>query len=331
MTTVPKRMRRDVRDPDLDRNELAWWEAHGKLIASVWDFDSYLMCMIRNGYLQRARDFLSDGTSVTVLEPGCGSGGIGQFIAGPDFNIVGFDWSDTMTTIAQRKAKQSSLQDYCTYTSSTMHSCADALNTVNGVLIHSFLHHLDGVELRDFLNTLRAHLRKGSRIWIYEPCFYTSAPTHTLPASVETIRHLDLAEHTLQTIASHIRKWKLIDTSTYDRIVSLFETAAKNGWYLSPKEVPFDIDMFTQLLGDYFLVKDHYWSTIRMYGWLFEPNLITDPQLRHLIISALVPILLEADRHLAADHAFLRHTLVAPDHGFHVWECIVSEEKECQP
>jgi len=331
MTAAARRTRKDVRDPALDRAELAWWNEHAELMASVWDYDDFLSREIRLGYLQQAREFLSGGAPAMVLEPGCGSGGIGRVIAGAKLGIVGFDWSTTMTDLARAGALAAGMQDHCTYMTGTLDACTRELEAVDGVLIHAFLHHLDGVELRESLGLLRERLRPGARVWIYEPCFH-AAPTVGDHAPAEaTRRHLELAEHVLKAAVGHLRERGLVDTTTYDALAELFRTAGENGWYLSPKEVPFDLDDFTGLLGEYFHVSDHYWSTIRMYGWILELHLVTDPELRRTVIRSLAPLLLEADRRLAADQGFVRSTLVAPDHGFHVWECIVPEAGEGRP
>lgn len=320
-----KRTRGLVSDPELDARELAWWQANAALMASVWDYDDLLARAVRQDYLDRAKAFLLQGQSGLVLEPGCGSGGIGRLMAGPDCRVVGLDFSGAMLDLARSQARRSGLDSHTEYLDAAVADLDGLLARADGVLIHAFLHHLDQPELERYLERLRTGLRPGARLWIYEPAFYShpaaaldQAPVGPRP---ETEARLALARGLLDALGDHFRSRGLLDTATYDALAALFARAGEQGWYLSPKEVPFDIDEFGALLAERFEVRAGFWATVNMYGWVLEPHLITDPELRRQTLETALPVLRRADEAAARDPGHLRATLVRPNHAFHVWEC----------
>jgi len=322
MANIEKHGRGLTPDPDRNARELAWWETNGALMASVWDYDDLLSRAVRQDYLNRAKAFLLGGRPGTVLEPGCGSGGIGRLIAGPDCRVTGLDWSRTMLDLARKQAGERGLDAHTQYLDAAGADLDALLQQADGVLIHAFLHHLDAPELAAYLERLRRGLRPGARVWIYEPTFYSQPPAAPV-ASPRAELQLALAQGLLGALKQHFAQRGLLNTATYDALVELFRQANENGCYLSPKEVPFDIDEFGAQLAGSFTVSGDYWSTINMYAWVLEPHIITDAELRRAAIKTVMPALIQADAALAQDPDYLRATLVRPNHAFHVWECAV--------
>lgn len=323
MTTIPKRTRGTTPDPELNALELAWWQANGALMASVWDYDELLARAVRQPYLDRAKAFLLQGGPGLVLEPGCGSGGIGRFMAGPDCRVVGLDFSEAMLSLARSQAAEHGLAAHTEYLRADQADLDALLARADGVLIHAFLHHLDQPELAAYLDRLRAGLRPGARIWLYEPAFFSEPPETPLQPRPETAAQLALARGLLDALKAHFGQRGLLDMATYDALVALFVQSGERGWYLSPKEVPFDVAEFGQMLSDRFQTRPGGWATVNMYAWVLEPHLITDPQLRREAIDTVMPVLCRADAAAARDLDHLRATLVRPNHAFHVWECVV--------
>ena len=114
----------------------------------------------------------------------------------------------------------------------------------------------------------------------------------------------------------------MVQRRDYDEFLERWGDSERNGWYLSPKEVPLEITDFTARLQSRFRVTATWWATIRIIGWIFEINLITDPALRTFLVETFLPLLVRTDQILAGQETWLRTAMVRPDHAFHVWECV---------
>jgi hypothetical protein len=115
----------------------------------------------------------------------------------------------------------------------------------------------------------------------------------------------------------------MLDDGTIAAFSQLMRTAAETGQYLSPKEVPLDVDSFEVLLAGFTDVRQSYWATIRGIGWCFETNLVTDDSARRRVANFVLPVLMWLDRRVAKDQEFLKSLLLPPDHAFHAWEAVV--------
>jgi hypothetical protein len=73
-------------------------------------------------------------------------------------------------------------------------------------------------------------------------------------------------------------------------------------------------------LSQYCSVRDSYWATAFVIGWVFESNLIRNPFLRRMMSRTMVSYLAKVDAVVSADEKFLRQSFIAPAHGFRVWE-----------
>jgi len=319
---LEKRSRPFISSSELNEKELEWWNRNGEFMADAWDYDQMLSSIIRHDYLTKAKRFLSIDKSVHVLEPGCGSGGIGRLIAGPNFHITGIDWSKSVTSIAIQKAYEMNLSEFCNYITADFTQCKHLLEKADGVLIHAFLHHLDDQELDRFLKTLMINLNPNARIWVYEPTFFLESVNTHVSVSPRTQIYLELAQLTIETLNAFYRKKNIFDYLSFERLTNLFQDANKNGWYLSPKEVPFDLYELTNKLEQYFSIQDTYWATVNMYGWAYDTHLIQDVKLRQDVVNTYIKFLVTVDKLLALDEGYLRQNLVKPNHAFHVWECI---------
>jgi hypothetical protein len=80
------RLRSELPDPEIDREEEAWWNEHAATIEAIWAMAAPVRRTIRAPYLGRARQFFLEGTHLRptrCLEVGCGSGWVGRMIAAP--------------------------------------------------------------------------------------------------------------------------------------------------------------------------------------------------------------------------------------------------------
>ena len=304
--------------------EKAWWNEHAELIAKVWEMHRDVSWKVRAGYLRRAREFFLRGRgSATVLELGCGSGWVGQFIAGPELRIIGTDFSVSQIALASRNAAARGLGAFCRYTVTDSVKLSGDIKSADGVLIHAFMHHLDSAEIDELLENLSANLLPGARIWLYEPAFYRATPICTPALRGASRIVLQGAIRLVTWLSSLYRQHALLDEGTLARFLALQNEASERGWYLSPKEIPFDVDEFSVALAGKFKVSQSYWATVYLVGWVFETNLLKHDLLRRIFASLVVPALRFADERIAMADDYLRGGLVAPNHAFRVWECEV--------
>lgn len=306
---------------EINELEHRWWEENADILARVWEMTDPLSLAIRSNYLQRAKTFFLQGlTQSTVLELGCGSGWVGQFISDQNLRIIGTDFAKSQIEIATANAAKRGVSQWCKYAVQDDKEIPDQIIDVTGVLLHCFLHHLDGSELESLLAKLVEKSRPGTRFFVHEPAFYahSNAPVQEDPLSSI---YYDVAIKLHACVSDSLIKNGLIDAAAKNRFDMLAKQAEQNNWYLSPKEVPFDITEFTNILSKFFHVRSHYWSNIYIIGWVFEINLVTDPNVRKALEGGVVPMLAAFDDFLSRDEGFLRRTMVPPGYAFHVWEC----------
>jgi 2-polyprenyl-3-methyl-5-hydroxy-6-metoxy-1,4-benzoquinol methylase len=313
-----KRTRPLVADADLNTTEHAWWERNAALVARFWEMDPSFSGVLRRGYLSKIRSFFMEGRKdVTVLELGCGSGWVGQSIAGAGLRILGTDFSEAQLGLARRNAEARGLGEAATYRLSTSAEWPEETPACNAVLIHSFLHHLDDPELDDFLDNLKARTSPGTRIVLFEPAFYEDEPSGSpRPWTAGANR---LAARLVARIDRDQKAQSPSDEQARAAFVQLFTDANERGWYLSPKEIPFGLEDFTRRLSDRFEVRQHGWAVIDLIGWAFERNLMSTPPPRE---HWLWPFVVRLDALVASDAAYLGRRLRRPAHAFHLWYAV---------
>src|SRR5215207_10978184 len=190
------RLRSEAPDPEIDREEEAWWNEHAATIEAIWAMAAPVRRTIRGRYLDRTRKFFLDGTNARparCLEVGCGSGWVGRMIAAPTtLELIGLDLATEQVRLAQENAKVDGLAGTTEYRCQNLadFTVRDA-GSVQCVLIHSILHHLSWQEIRSVLKQLHA-LGKGTRIFIYEPAYLTD-PLSPLPKTDEARAAQELA------------------------------------------------------------------------------------------------------------------------------------------
>jgi hypothetical protein len=318
-------------DREIARLEQEWWEANAPLVARVWELHDEVSRVARRRYLQAAKHFFTRGKDAKgdahVIELGCGSGWVGQSICGPRLQITGTDFSASQIALAQENAARKQLGGFTHYQVATSEVWPSFDRAATGVLIHAFLHHLDGAELDAFFGMLHRNAPPGTQIWIYEPVFYAQPPAaRSASAPASNPIPYRLATTIVSGMSKLYRKFDLLDVDTRDRFSALYARANEAGWHLSPKEVPLEFETFERDLARHVAVSRSYWATAFLIGWIFETNLIRSPALRILASQTLVRLLALLDSRIVRDDEFLRATFVAPNYGFRVWEGTIREE-----
>lgn len=308
----------------LNLMEQKWWDENAVIVSKVWEMHPEISLTVRKKYLSSAKEFfLKDEKNVTILELGCGSGWVGQSIAGPTLKIIGIDFSESQIQLAKSSSKSKGLEKYCEYVVSNSTEMDEMFLKVDGVLIHAFMHHLDCKEIDELLTGLKAKMKNSTKIWIYEPAFYLSPLLENHKTSLLSTICLNITIRILSMLEKLYDVFKLVDEKTINEFRMVTDLAANNGWYLSPKEIPFDVDAFSISLAKYFKVKKHNWATIYSIGWVFKTNLLKSNRLRKLLNNSVLPFICFTDNRLINELAFLQKRLAPPSYAFHVWYCIV--------
>ena len=310
-------------DPEIARLEQEWWDANAPLVAKVWELHDEVSRVARRRYLHEARRFFSadGGADAHVIELGCGSGWVGQSLCGPQLRITGTDFSASQIALARDNAARKGLGACTHYQVATSGVWPSLDRAPTGVLIHAFLHHLDGAELDAFFSMLHQNVSPGTQIWVYEPAFYSQPPAGQANAApAPNPAAYRLATTIVSRSSDLYRRLGLVDVDTRDRFSALYARANDLGWHLSPKEVPLDLESFDRDIARHVTVSRSYWATAFLIGWIFETNLIRSPALRMLASQTLVRLLALLDSRIVRDDEFLRATFVAPNYGFRVWE-----------
>ena len=278
----------------------------------------------RKHYLLRAKAFFENkDRQVNILELGCGSGWVGQSIAGPGLRIIGTDFSSAQIELARANAKIRQVDRYCEYRLTDEADWIESVKKADGILIHAFLHHLDGRELETLLRGLRENARPGTKIWIYEPAFFQAPTTDDSSMKLSSRILYAVTRHFAAWLSSIYNRFHLIDNETEDSFSGLVREAEKNNWYLSPKEVPFNVETFSRQLAEAMEIQSQYWATVFLIGWVYHTNLLKNKGLRRIINQTFLPLFSLTDRILARETNYLKKTIVAPLYAFHVWEGIV--------
>ena len=225
----------NISTPELDEEEHKWWNINALTIEKIWAQTSAMQNAIRKPYLNRMKKFFQEDNKnqkLSILEVGCGSGWVCRTIASENIHIIGTDFSEEQLKIATQNAKKTNKDQFCKY------ELADASTfqkNFDGVVIHAVLHHLSKQELKTFFEEFRK-LKSGTKVFFYEPLFFN---TSTLKASIldRIINRIILF---IKSISLFLAK-KLGSTNAplNNDMNKIFSDAEKNGWYISPKEVPF--------------------------------------------------------------------------------------------
>ncbi len=325
MNKLPPQRRSISSDKTIEKLEYDWWNENAETIRKVWEMHDDVSWIIRKDYIQKGKQFLLDKSdkSIKLLELGCGSGWVGQLFMGPRIHIIGTDFSENQIDLAEKNASRKEKQEYCSYFVSSSGEWRDEFNDVDGVLIHCYLHHLNEKEISETLLTIKNKLSKGVKIWIYEPAFYLSADQQLEKKQpISRFSYIQQSIFLRNFLGKLFENKNWVDKGTYEALIKLQKKATENGWYLSPKEIPFEVDEFSTKLEDYFTVANHYWATINAIGDAQQINLIVNPLFRKIMANAFLPFLVSSDRKLCKE-GFLRNLLTYPTYAFHVWECIL--------
>lgn len=222
----------------MDRLETEWWNKNGELIERVWGLPKEVCEALRRPYVSKASQFLaSTGRAGVVVELGCGTGWFGRMLADCGHRVIGFDNSTTQIEIATTLAAEEGKSASCTYQLSDSVKALATVGPIQGVIIHCFLHHLYCDELEKLFRDLVEALPDGTPLLIVEPVYLSPFTPSARGNRAGVV--LDAASGQIGQIREALERQNLLDIETQKRVEQLIAESEKNGFFFSPKEVPF--------------------------------------------------------------------------------------------
>lgn len=244
----------DISSINLDKLEMDWWNKNAALIERIWALNYDMQKLIRLPYLTKMKSFFLKGRNdkhVNILEIGCGSGWVCRLVADESFKVLGTDFSEQQLEIAKKQAVLNNKSKYCSY------ELADASTfekDFDGIVIHALLHHLSKVELNVFFSQL-SKIKAGTKVYMYEPVFIK--PQIGKPSLTDRILNKIITKLKSFSI-NKAKKNGGLDILLQSGVENLYKEARANGWYLSPKEVPFYEDELSNYLQPLFDIEKKY-------------------------------------------------------------------------
>jgi SAM-dependent methyltransferase len=292
MQAFARRPRLPRSSPQWDRQEVEWWDANAGHIERIWGLPDALCRGARQSYLEsiRARFLqLKAARPLRILEIACGSGWPGRLLASPALKVTGVDFSEEQIKIARVKAEEAG-QSNCDYVQMEIGQMSESfqLAQFDGVFIHCGIHHLSTIELTGFVDLL-SRSPNGFPTVLVEPVY--------LDRSNIVGRLLGWAF----TATFYLLGSAYFARCTQDKILvkttqDLVNRAADEGWFFSPKEVPFDIDEIRHLFAPHFEINEI--EPVTYFGLRAAQYLATlkDQQKASRLGARFLPILNWIDR-----------------------------------
>lgn len=293
--------------PQMDELENRWWNKAGMIIEEAWVMTEDLCTAYRKPTTEaEAAFFLKDTGYARVLDLGCGSGWMGRMIAGKNLEYIGMDFSSTQIATANDRLKTAPNKEYISYYCVKDILEIPNLDKVNGIIINAFLHHLSWEELDGLFNTLKKTLPKGCKLFMVEPVYNDQVNQKDGP--IETTEFCNTLMMDARAIMKHLKK-KLIGSGTYDLIAEqelnlLIKESERNGFFFSPKEVPFRISDFQKFIGKYATINSFFHCGVLDLELAQILSKITKPDSRKYYTELLFPYIRAVDQILIKNGIF---------------------------
>lgn len=167
--------------------ELRWWDRFADVMATQWNLTPRMNRAIRTEYERDYEDFLFTPGG-TLLDVGCGTGMRTHALARRGMLVDGIDFSGSQLELARRLAEEHGVRTMEFFQRDIVNDDWSGRHAqYDGMLIHALLHHLTYDELDLVFQRIRAALKPGGRVYLYEPLVTTprSALAHALFRTVD--------------------------------------------------------------------------------------------------------------------------------------------------
>lgn len=149
--------------------ELQWWDRFADVMATQWNLTPRLNREVRAEYERDYEDFLwRPGGS--LLDVGCGTGLRTHALARRGMEVDGIDFSARQLELARSLADQEAVPGMEFFQRDLVgDDWRGRHRQYDSVFINALLHHLTSQELDLVFERLRACVKPGGRIYLYEP------------------------------------------------------------------------------------------------------------------------------------------------------------------
>jgi 2-polyprenyl-3-methyl-5-hydroxy-6-metoxy-1,4-benzoquinol methylase len=318
--------RPDKSSREMDNLEHIWWDSNGNLVEKVWVFSEDVNVRYRQQYVKRAINFFSKNRGKNkILDLGCGSGWFGRMIADNDLEYHGMDFSATQIEIAnnfkEKASNKINLNYYCLNDFKKLKN----IDSITGVVIHAFLHHLYWEELHKLFNELVEVLPNGCKFFITEP-IYPDQSHEKIISRMQEKSNNDFVKAfrlKLDLIKTDLINKDLYDTETECELMSLISESSDNHFFLSPKEVPFKFGEFQSFLTKYLTIESFYHCGVLNLETAQLVEKIKTKELKTYYSNLLFPMANSIDDCLIANNYFETNP---SSYLFTVFECVLKKE-----
>ena len=304
----------------LDILEEKWWNVAGNLIEDVWGLPDDLCLAYRQEYVIRAKNFfLSDKKNVKILDLGCGTGWFGRIIADENIFYQGIDFSETQISIAKEKAKNIHNEKYLNYSQTTSIQSIENIRDFDGIIINAFLHHLCKDELITLFNDIKQNFKSGTKIFIMEPVYPTNKRNSS--TQINDDANASIINGMVDAVKNHAIKTNIFDTEKQILLSELINESNENGFFFSPKEVPFDFQEIEELLLKYTQLQNYFYVGVNDFTLLQMLSFVKDQAYRKKIVETVFPFIKNLDKELLANEYYANGT---NNYIFTCFECILN-------
>jgi 2-polyprenyl-3-methyl-5-hydroxy-6-metoxy-1,4-benzoquinol methylase len=290
----------------IDRLESLWWNTHGELIDKVWGFSEKVNFLYRNNYVAQAATFFKHNEkNPKILDLGCGSGWFGRMIVDPELEYHGVDFSSTQIKIANQDKETSPNKNQLHYYCLEDFKEIENLQSFTGVVIHAFLHHLCWEELSDLFDDLKQFLPAGCKFFIVEPV-YPDAHQIGIDKNEQSFNLNFVLNYRakLNQIKLGLIDQNIFDTQTEYNLNKVGAESQNNGFFFSPKEVPFRMTEFKNFLSPYLKIEHTFQCGVLDLETAQLIELINDAAVQQKYADLLFPLANALDRFLLLNQYF---------------------------
>lgn len=273
---------------EMDAGERAFWEEISDLQEVIWAFEGSERAnrIVRGHYFHRMTQFLGAARGASLLDVGCGTGWVGQWLAQRGAHVIGVDSAERALAVARATARARGLEDRTEYTSEDLRALLSAGRSFDGAVLHAVLHHLSHREIEALLATLSRLLKPGGRLFVYEHVVFRRDPTHPVARLARGSQYLLRVVH--DVTFARLKRRGLINEAYVERMSAAGVWSAEHHAVgSSPKEFPFEEGELEAALSPYFEVRRTYLCTVMNYFFGQLAMLCTSPRVRSVLLGTL--------------------------------------------
>ena len=150
-------------------SELRWWDRFADVMATQWNLTPRMNRAVRADYERDYQDFLWKPGG-TLLDVGCGTGVRTHSLARRGMEVDGIDFSARQLALARSLADQEGVPGMHFFQRDLVRDdWSGRQRQYDSVFINALLHHLTYEELDLVFQRLRACVKPGGRLYLYEP------------------------------------------------------------------------------------------------------------------------------------------------------------------